>query len=99
MATTRNKDAPGSAGLPANPALAVPMTSRPGPALSIRLESADLTVLEAVMSQSEPVTRGRIARLVPVPPAQLALALGALCDLGLLRRLNTIVESYTTRLQ
>ena len=63
------------------------------------LELCDLTVLEAVLGESEPVTPRRVAKLTDIPPAQLFLALETLCELGLLRRLNTVVESYTARFQ
>ena len=73
-----------------NPSLAIP------PAAA-ELELGDLTVLEAVMGQNEPVTVRRIAKLTDLPAGQAQGALEALCEVGLLRRLNTIVESYTTR--
>jgi IclR helix-turn-helix domain len=69
------------------------------PSVPAGIELSDLTVLGAVMGQNEPLTLKRIAKLTDVPPAQLRLALDALCELGLLRRLNTIVESYTARFQ
>jgi hypothetical protein len=65
--------------------------------VAARLKPGDLTVLEAVLGQDEPITLKRIARLIDAPPGELHVALEALCEIGLLRRLNTIVESYTAR--
>jgi hypothetical protein len=62
-----------------------------------QLDSSDLTVLQAVMSHVEPSTFGRLARTTSVRPEQLAIILDTLCAVGLLRRLNTILPSYTTR--
>jgi predicted transcriptional regulator len=61
------------------------------------LDSCDLTVLQAVMSHSEPMTISRIARVTALTSTELDPALASLCETGLLRRLNTIVPSYTTR--
>jgi len=61
------------------------------------LDSSDLTVLQAVMSHSEPITAGRLAKVTGLPSAQLCVNLEALRELGLLRRLNTLIPSYTAR--
>ena len=61
------------------------------------LDSADLTVLQAVMSSDEPMTANRLAKITGLPAGQLCGALDTLCELRLLRRLNTVVASYTGR--
>ena len=61
------------------------------------LESRDLTVLQAVLSSAEPLTAGRLAKVTGEPVDHLAAALETLCELRLVRRLNTVVPSYTTR--
>ena len=83
--------------MPAAPAADQVSTRTPGgaPAGATDLDSADLTVLEAVMSQPEPMTAGRLARITALPPTRLCTILEALCELGLLRRLNTVIPSYT----
>jgi len=60
------------------------------------LASVDLLVLEAVMGRDEPITSSRLARVTRLPHADVHLALETLCELGLLRRLKTVVASYTT---
>jgi len=61
------------------------------------LDSSDLTVLQAVLSQGEPMTASRLAKISGVHPVQLCVVLETLCELRLLRRLNTLVPSYTAR--
>jgi RIO-like serine/threonine protein kinase len=73
-------------------------TKLSGPATeATELDSSDLTVLQAVMSQGEPVTTSRLAKVTGLPSGQLCIALEALCELRLLRRLNTLIPSYTAR--
>ena len=61
------------------------------------LDSSDLTVLQAVLSHGEPMTAGQLAKVTGLPSGQLCTVLEALCELRLLRRLNTLVPSYTAR--
>jgi hypothetical protein len=49
------------------------------------------------MSSGEPLTAVRLAKATGVPAEDIAVALETLCGLGLVRRLNTVVPSYTTR--
>ena len=62
-----------------------------------KIHSADLTVLQAVVSSNEPVTATRLAKITGLPVGRSIDALETLCELRLLRRLNTVVASYTGR--
>jgi hypothetical protein len=74
-------------------------TSGTGGLEATALESADLTVLQAVMSHGEPITAGRLVRTTGLPVTQLSAILESLNELRLLRRLNTLVPSYTAQRQ
>ena len=72
-------------------------TPNSGGLKATELESTDLTVLQAVMSHGEPITAGRLARTTGLQAAQLCTILESLHELRLLRRLNTLVPSYTAQ--
>lgn len=58
------------------------------------VEAAHLELLRLVAARPEPVTKGQIARLMNLPTEEVQSITGSLCDRRLLRRLNTIIESY-----
>jgi hypothetical protein len=58
-------------------------------------DANELTVLAAVIGRDEPISLGRIARLTGLMPDEARAALAGLRRAGLVRQLNTVVESYT----
>lgn len=58
------------------------------------LEQAHIEVLEMVTARDEPLTKGQISRLTGLPAAEVQAVTKILCEMRLLRRLNTIIESY-----
>ncbi len=53
-----------------------------------------LQVFDLMSSEQRPLTLGQIARLAKVPRAELLGVVSALCEVHLVRHLNTIIESY-----
>jgi hypothetical protein len=62
-----------------------------------KLDLTDLTVLQAVMSNDEPLTAGKTAKVTGLDPDCASRALEILCAAGLVRRLNTVIISYSAR--
>ncbi len=74
-----------------------PSTPAPSPLAdeTTQLDVTDLTVLQAVMSNDEPMTAGKAARVTGLAPGCVSQTLEMLCAAGLLRRLNTVIVSYS----
>jgi DNA-binding IclR family transcriptional regulator len=51
-------------------------------------------VFAFVLSATEPVTLRALERQTGIPSADLDRLLDELCDVGLVRRLNTVIQSY-----
>jgi len=51
-------------------------------------------IFEVIVSQGRPVTMRQIAWLTRLPVEDLCVVVENLCELRLLRRLNTVIESY-----
>jgi len=60
----------------------------------LQLEHVHLEVLEMVTLRGERVTRGQISKLMSLPADEVRAVTDTLCEMRLLRRLNTIIESY-----
>jgi hypothetical protein len=61
------------------------------------VDSTERAVFAIVSAQEQPLTLRRIASLANLPRQEAVLALEAMCKAGILRRLNTVIESYTAR--
>ena len=81
------------------PVAQIPPVASKNTASTTELELSDLTVLQAAMSHGEPITAGRLVKTTGLPAVQLHAILESLHELRLLRRLNTIVPSYTAHRQ
>lgn len=57
-------------------------------------ERPHIEVLEAIGAQQRPLTIRQLARLSGLPEIELQQAVEALRELGLVSRLNTVIESY-----
>ncbi len=60
-------------------------------------DANERAVLAAVIGRAEPLTLREIIRLAGLPAYDVEAALAGLRRAGLVRRLNTLVESYTVR--
>lgn len=58
------------------------------------LQPAETAVLTLFDAPVEPLTCGQMARLAGLSLSDARVAARTLCSLGLVRRLNTLVESY-----
>ena len=58
------------------------------------LEPAEVHVLHLAAGQAQPVTKGQLARLSGLSPTEIYHATDVLCHQRMLRRLNTLVESF-----
>ena len=54
-------------------------------------------LLSILIRADRPLTEREIALRTDVSPADTASALESMCDIGVLRRLNTVIETYTAR--
>jgi hypothetical protein len=60
-----------------------------------RQRSTNLKVLEIMSAEDRPLTLKQIASLTRLPASEVAAVLEALCEIRLVRRLNTVIECYT----
>ena len=58
------------------------------------IEPAEVHVLHLVSCHGQPITKGQLSRLSGLSPAEVCDATDVLCRQGLLKRLNTLVESF-----
>jgi len=75
-----------SAGMPLPPTVAAAGSSLLGP--------VHMQVFEVIVAQDEPLTIRRLAWLTKLPAEDLRTVVENLVELRLLRRLNTVIESY-----
>jgi hypothetical protein len=61
------------------------------------LEDSIDSLLGILISADRPLTLRQIAIMADMPPADAACTLQGLCQAGVLRRLNTVIETYTAR--
>lgn len=59
------------------------------------LGQARVDVFDLLWAEDRPLTRSEIERRTKMPRAELCAVIDALCEIRLVRRLNTIIESYT----
>ncbi|MBN1628793.1 MAG: hypothetical protein JW990_03420 [Thermoleophilia bacterium] len=71
------------------------MTPVLGPA--VPLDRMHMEVFELLQTQGRPLTVRRIAQLMKSPETEVQSALGALLELRLIGRLNTIIVSYVAK--
>ena len=61
---------------------------------STALGPAHMHIFEVIAAQDQPLTVRQIAWLTKLPAEDLRTVVENLCELRLLRRLNTVIESY-----
>jgi len=80
-------------------AVSIPVTFRavensPSPAVSIAQGRAEIAVLEALWTEARPLTAGQLRRATGLPGPVVEAAVGSLRNAGMIRALNTLIESY-----
>jgi hypothetical protein len=67
----------------------------PEPTQSAHLGGVHMIVFDLVCAEREPLTARQIGQRMKLSSTEIAKVIDELCQVRLLRRLNTVIESYT----